>query len=170
MPAVEENGKEILRPVVKPSWQARKGNTFFQVGDVLFAKITPCNPCMQNGKHAIARNLIGGFGFGSTEFHVLRTSEQVTSDWIHSILIQPHILREAVAHFSGSVGQQRIPDSYLANLLIPLPPLDEQKRIAARLTEQLQAVAEAREATKAQLEALDALPGALLREAFAGRL
>ncbi len=33
------------------------------LGDILFAKITPC---MENGKIAIARKLDHGFGFGST--------------------------------------------------------------------------------------------------------
>jgi len=42
----------------------RKGYTFFQEHDVLFAKITPC---MENGKCTIAKNLINGIGFGSTE-------------------------------------------------------------------------------------------------------
>ena len=57
---------------MKPFGQIKKGYTFFTEGDVLFAKITPC---MQNGKHAVARNLLGGVGFGSTEFHVLRPTE-----------------------------------------------------------------------------------------------
>jgi len=39
------------------------------VGDVIFAKITPC---MENGKVAIVNNLKNGIGFGSTEFHVVR--------------------------------------------------------------------------------------------------
>ena len=72
MPAVAENGKGIKRPETKSFAQVKRGYTFFTEGDVLFAKITPC---MQNGKHAVARNLLGGIGFGSTEFHVLRPSE-----------------------------------------------------------------------------------------------
>ena len=60
---------------------AKDGLTFFAENDVLFAKITPC---MENGKGAIARNLINGIGLGSTEFHVLRPIPSVSnSEWIY---------------------------------------------------------------------------------------
>lgn len=73
MSAVEEAGRGISHPEQKPFREVKRGYTSFGEGDVLFAKITPC---MQNGKHAIARNLIDGVGFGSTEFHVLRPRVQ----------------------------------------------------------------------------------------------
>ena len=51
-------------------------------------------------------------------------------------------------------------------LPLPLPPVDEQRRIAGRLREQLSILAEARVALEAQLEAADALPAANLRNVF----
>ena len=56
------------------------------------------------------------------------------------------------------------------SIQIPLPPLPEQQRIAARLREQMQAVDEARQAAEAQLKAINQLPAALLRQAFSGAL
>ena len=53
---------------------------------------------------------------------------------------------------------------------IPLPPLSEQKRIAALLNEQMAAVERARKAAEEELEAINRLPAALLRRAFAGEL
>ena len=50
------------------------GLTFFEPGDVLFAEITPC---MENGKGAFVAQLPTRYGFGSTEFHVLRPSHAV---------------------------------------------------------------------------------------------
>lgn len=47
------------------------------------------------------------------------------------------------------------------------PPLAEQQRIAGRLREQFAEIERARAAAAAQLEAIAALPGAYLREAFA---
>ncbi|MDH6060651.1 restriction endonuclease subunit S [Chrysosporum bergii ANA360D] len=54
----------------------------------------------------------------------------------------------------------------LENLKIPLPPLAEQKRIAAILNEQMEAVDKARKATEAQLDAAKQLPAAYLRAVF----
>lgn len=53
---------------------------------------------------------------------------------------------------------------------IPLPPLAEQRRIAAALNEQMAAVERARKAAEEELEAINRLPAALLRRAFAGEL
>ena len=151
---------------VRPYGEIKKGYTFFADGDVLFAKITPC---MQNGKHAIPHGLIDGIGFGTTEFHVLRPGKSIISEIIWFYLRQPDLLIEATEHFTGAVGQQRLPHDYLACLKIPLPPLSEQKRIAAILKEQMAAVDKARMAAEAKLEAVNALPAALLRQAFGGK-
>lgn len=167
MSAVDEVHGVIAQVEVKPYSQVRKGYTFFVEGDVLFAKITPC---MQNGKHAIARNLIDGIGFGTTEFHVLRPRAEVLSEWIHSFIRQSWVLRDAQTHFTGSAGQQRVPELFLINLEIPLPPLSDQKRISAILREQMAAVERARKALEEQLEAINQLPAAILRKAFNGEL
>ncbi len=143
----------------------RKGYTYFAEGDVLFAKITPC---MQNGKHAVATGLHGGFGFGSTEFHVIRPGPSVTPEWVHHFVMQPWVLQDATAHFTGAVGQQRVPENYLRELQVPLPPLPEQRRIAVVLQTHLAAVGRARAAAEAQLQAARALPAAYLRAVFDG--
>jgi type I restriction enzyme S subunit len=164
MSAVAENGGGIVRPETRPFGQVAKGYTFFAEGDVIFAKITPC---MQNGKHAIAGNLLDGIGFGSTEFHVFRPRGEIISEWILNFLLQPKVLTEATRHFTGAVGQQRVPENVLADMEISLPPKDEQRRIAARLREQMAEVERARAAVQAQLDAAQTLPAALLRDIFA---
>lgn len=54
----------------------------------------------------------------------------------------------------------------LVALDFPLPPLDEQRRLAALLTDQLAAVDRARAAVEEQLAAANALPAAYLRSVF----
>ena len=61
---------------------------------------------------------------------------------------------------------QNLRFSQLAKLDIPLPPLPEQQRIAARLCEQMAAVDKARAAAQARLEAANALLSADLRAVF----
>jgi len=163
MEAVDEVTGTIAKRITRHFGEIKQGYTYFAEGDVLFAKITPC---MQNGKHAIARGLTDGIGFGTTEFHVLRPGPPVIAEWIHYFVRQPALLLEATEHFTGAVGQQRLPADYLANLDFPLPPLDEQKRITAILNEQVAAVERARKAGAESEIATGALFSAYLRSVF----
>ena len=105
-----------------------KGYTKFQDGDIIWARITPC---MQNGKSSLLSNLVNGKGYGSTEFHIIRIkSSEVLPQYIHTLLRHFDVLSDAKKYFTGSAGQQRVPTSYLENLLIPVPPLEVQKQIA----------------------------------------
>ncbi|MGW4373438.1 restriction endonuclease subunit S [Streptomyces albidoflavus] len=112
----------------------KKSLTRFQEDDVLFAKITPC---MENGKIAKAQGLVGGRALGSTEFHVLRSAGGVLPEYLTHYLLQRNVRRVAERNMSGAVGQRRVPRPYLAGLEIPVPPLSEQRRIVAKLDEQL---------------------------------
>jgi type I restriction enzyme S subunit len=60
--------------------------------------------------------------------------------------------------------------STMQDFPIPLPPLDEQRRIVTILNEQMAAVDKARAAAEDKLAAINALPAALLRRAFDGEL
>ena len=167
MPSVDGTSGTISDPLERPFGEIKRGYTYFEENDVLFAKITPC---MQNGKHVIARNLLDGIGFGTTEFHVIRPGDEVIPEWIHLYIRQPTILNEAATHFTGSVGQQRVPPYFLEDLAIPLPPLSDQKRIATILNNYMTDISRARAAVEAQLEAINQLPSAIFRKAFNGEL
>src|SRR5580704_19726055 len=127
MAAVSEKDGAITRAECRPISEVSKGFTYFAEGDVIFAKITPC---MQNGKSAIARGLLSGLGFGSTEFHVLRPSSAVTADWVHYLVRQRSFRTAAAMNFRGSAGQQRVPADFLETYLVPVPPIEEQHKIA----------------------------------------
>jgi len=79
MAAVEALAGGIDVSTVRKYGEVKKGYTHFRDGDILFAKVTPC---MENGKMAIARKLVNGVGFGSTEFHVLRPRAGVDARYI----------------------------------------------------------------------------------------
>lgn len=136
-----------------------KGYTTFADRDVLVAKITPC---FENGKIAHAR-LSHRYGFGSTEFHVLRTHPNVLDDrYLLRYLRQDHIRLDGARKMTGSAGQRRVPKHFLDSLPIPLPPLEEQKRIADILDR-----AEALQASRrAALALLDTLPQAIFTDMF----
>lgn len=126
MAAIDEVFGTIAAPQRRPFAEVKKGYMHFRDGDVLFAKITPC---MENGKAAIASNLVRGLGFGSTEFHVLRTRSEVLPAWLFYFVRQPSFRDEAKRNFTGTAGQQRVPTTFLSSASIPVPPLPEQRRI-----------------------------------------
>lgn len=164
MAAVDSTTGTVRNPVVRPFAEIRKGFTYFRENDVIFAKITPC---MQNGKSAIAQGLSNDLGMGSTEFHVLRPSDQeVLPEWIWYFVRQPSLLQEATRHFRGAVGQQRVPADYLAEHPIPVPPLDEQRRIVGRIREAMERVEELRQAARDRSDAINLLVPATLDDVF----
>jgi type I restriction enzyme M protein len=104
--------------------------TYFEDGDVLLAKVTPC---FENGKAGIARGLVNGIGFGSSEFYVLRPSPQVLPEWIYFCVMHPLFREAAIAQMTGTGGLQRVPRSLVENFQIPLPPLEVQREIVAEI-------------------------------------
>lgn len=122
--------------------EVRTGYTAFRTGDVLVAKITPC---FQNGKiaQALLKNEIGA---GSTEFHVVRPKDKVDARYLLRFLRQDWIRVEGELRMTGSGGQRRVPETYLRRLMVPLPPLSEQRRTAAVL-DQVDALREKRRET-----------------------
>ena len=163
MESVDEVSGKISKVFIVPYSKVAKGYTYFEENDILFAKITPC---MQNGKHAIAKNLIDGIGFGTTEFHVIRPSNAIIPEWVWFFIRQKAFLNEAMNYFTGSVGQQRVPKNFLSEHITPLPPLSEQKRIAEKLKAMMDEIEEAKASIEKQLEAAKTLPSAYLSEVF----
>ena len=108
------------------------GGSRFINGDTLFARITPC---MENGKICQVRNLENGYGFGSTEFHILRGKEGVSdSNFVYYLSRWDEVRDHAEHNMEGSSGRQRVPKQAFDNLYLNLPPLDTQHRIAAILS------------------------------------
>ena len=159
MAAVDEASGTIANPEVKALGELRKGFTPFRDDDVIFAKITPC---MENGKSAVARGLVNGLGFGSTEFHVIRCGPRVLPVWIWYFLRQRSVKEEAQRHFRGSAGQQRVPADFLKQLAIPIPGVEEQRRIVRHIKKCMELVDEVQALRhKAHIEAQSLLPSVL---------
>ncbi|WP_026684095.1 restriction endonuclease subunit S [Heyndrickxia coagulans] len=166
MPAVSDKTGKIESPEEKEYAKVKKGYTFFLENDVLFAKITPC---MENGKSAIAKNLKNGFGFGSTEFHVLRTNEYINERYLHYLVRSKKFRLEAKGEMTGAVGQQRVPKEFLVNYPFPLPPKEEQDAIVDILDEIFTRDDIAYRIIETKYE-LETLKQSILSKAFRGEL
>lgn len=150
MAAVSAEDAKVTSAMARPYAEVRKGYTNFESGDVLVAKITPC---FENGKIAEAV-LPRQFGFGSTEFHVVRPNPgALEGRYLHHFLRQAWIRVEGERRMTGSGGQRRVPEDFLAQLAIPLLALSDQRRIAAIL-DQADALRAKRREALAQLDSL----------------
>lgn len=150
MASVSEVSGSIVSAEIREYAKVRGSYTAFQEGDVLFAKITPC---MENGKAAIARNLVNGLGFGSSEFHILRPTNKVLPEFIYQLIRQKSFRADARDNMTGSVGQARVPTEWLRNFEFELPPIETQREIVG-LISQLQ---EQMESTSDRLATIPAL-------------
>ena len=130
MPVIDENSWKLKEMQTRPFGKVRKGYTHFSEGDVLFAKITPC---MENGKAAIARNLVNGIGCGTTELHVIRPKIGIPPEFIYHYIHQDSFREKAAAHMTGTAGQLRVPVNFIKEAPIPLPPLLEQQEIVRQV-------------------------------------
>ena len=131
MRCVEELSGRINLSNTRKFEDVRKGYTYFQNHDIIFAKITPC---MENGKIAIPDGLKNGIGYGSTEFHVIRLIDpKMSRKFYFYYFIQTDFRKKAESKMKGTAGQLRVPTDVLSKELVPIPPLNEQKRIVAKI-------------------------------------
>lgn len=151
----------------KPWAKVKKGFSRFQEGDLLVAKITPC---FQNRKSCVAKSLINGTGAGSTEFHVMRCMSGVDAKFLLYFFKSEYFIRYGVNHFNGTVGQQRVGAQDIKDCLIPVPSVEEQVRIVAKLEDAFAEIDRAEKAYEELQTLAGVLRGQILQEAIQGKL
>lgn len=167
MAAVSDEFGTITQAEVRPFREVRRGYSQFKDGDVIFAKITPC---MENGKAAVAYSLENGVGCGSTEFYVLRPNEAIVPEFLHRYLRQQSFREVAKTAMRGAGGHTRVPKEHLLETIIPLPPLEEQRRILAELAKLEHKAQDARARLADVPVQLGETRRSLLMQAFIGAL
>ena len=158
------------------SYETRKwsliktGFTKLAVGDIAFAKITPC---FQNRKSFILADVPGKVAAATTELNVLRLYEQTLYAWyVLYFLKSDYFIKEA--KYKGTAGQQRVLSSYVQNKLFPIPPYNEQYRIIEKIQKVFTIVDKYEKSQKGldELNALifDKLMKSILQESIQGKL
>ncbi len=100
-------------------------NTFAN-GDILLAKVTPC---FENGNIAIADNLVGGKGFGTSEIFVIRPTG-VEARFLFYYLQSSGFKAEGEASMTGAGGLKRVSPDLLRQHHLPMPAGEVQRLIA----------------------------------------
>jgi len=130
MESIRDNGSINLEKSLSIG-AVENGYTYFREDDVALAKITPC---FENGKGAIMRGLINGIGFGTTELIIVRPKpSRTTSDYLHWLFLSSYFRRMGESTMYGAGGQKRVPDDFVRNLCVAIPPIKEQTAIASFL-------------------------------------
>ena len=132
MEAIGEDGSLSLERT-RPVSEVRNGYSYFEDGDVAFAKVTPC---FENGKGALMSGLIGAAGFGTTELTVLRPKQGTAPQFLHYVVQSSLFRLLGAAAMTGAGGLKRVPDEFTRDFTTPWPSLVEQTRIANFLDEQ----------------------------------
>ncbi|WP_337616994.1 restriction endonuclease subunit S [Acidaminococcus timonensis] len=167
MASLDERLGKITKPEIRTLSEVKKGFTNFSEADVVLAKITPC---FENGKAAIIGPLMNHIGYGTTEFFVLRSTQDLYNKFLFYFIRSPKFRSEAKAHMTGAVGQQRVPKDFIENYSFMLPPLEEQCRIVDILDSLLNKEYQASTIAQSSLSQIDLLKKSILARAFRGQL
>ncbi len=127
MEAIGDDGTydhESVRPSSKIS---DAGYTYFEEGDVVRARVTPC---FENGKGALLTSLTGGRGLGSTELFVFRPSAQIVDRFLFYVTASQDFTERGAATIYGAHGVRRVDEQFARNYRVWLPPLAAQRAIA----------------------------------------
>ena len=98
----------------------------FEEGDIVLAKVTPC---FENGNIAVAQNLEGGKGFGSSELFVIRP-KKVNRKFLFYYFQSSVFKQEGEASMTGAGGLKRVSPDLLRQHHLPCPDGETQRLIA----------------------------------------
>lgn len=117
-----------------PFLKAKGKYTYFGNQDLLIAKVTPC---FENGNIAIARNLLNGIGFGSSEIFVLRPNKEVVSQYLFYLSQSRDFQDKACATMCGVGGLKRISPLFMRTYEFDMPSIENQQRMVTYLDTKL---------------------------------
>jgi type I restriction enzyme S subunit len=166
MESVSTEGR-ILHQQYRLVNEVREGFTYFERGDVVMAKITPC---FENGKGAYLKELETDFGFGTTEFIVLRANKKILPNFLHLVTVCEAFRSQGEEFMTGSAGQKRVPTSFVSNFSIGLPPISEQAAIVEHIERETQLIETTIATAEREIELMQELKTSLIASAVTGQI
>ncbi len=167
MEAVGEYGG-INRDQIRVISDIGSGYTEFDDGDVVVAKITPC---FENGKGALAVDLVNGAAFGTTELHVLRSGSNLERRCLFYFTISSVFRSIGEGAMYGAGGQKRVPPEFCKDIRLPLPlEKDEQTAIADFLDHETAKIDKLITKIETTIERLQEYRTALITAAVTGKI
>lgn len=165
MEKVKEDGR-YEDDLTKPVNELWNGYTYFEKGDILIAKITPC---FENGKGALLSNLKTNFGFGSTEFHVIRVNS-ANPNFVFYVTRSHAFMKTGGALMTGAAGQKRVPTDFISEFALAIPSKDEQQSIVHHIESECSKIDFKKTCTEELIELLTEYRTSLISEVVTGKI
>ncbi|UTR16775.1 restriction endonuclease subunit S [Salipaludibacillus sp. LMS25] len=140
--------------------RVKSKKVIFKSGDVLYGKLRP-----YLNKHAY----VEFDGVASTDILIYRSNFKESTKLLDYYLGLPQVVQYANANSSG-INLPRVTPKMMNSLPIPLPPLNEQKRIADKVERLLNKIDEAKQLIDEAKETFELRRAAILDKAFRGEL
>jgi len=157
MDHVESQTMRLLGTV--PASTMKSAAVRFEPGDVLYGRLRPYLNKVYRPDFS---------GLGSAEFIVLTPSARLDGDYLRYLINSADFVRFATGLNTGD--RPRVDFKQISEYLVPLPELDEQRRIVVAVERLLGLIDKAVETTAAAGPAMHAYRRALLLAAVTGRL
>ena len=76
---------------------------------------------------------MSGVGFGTTELHVLAPTDEIDARFLYYVTVSNGFRGRGEASMFGSAGQKRVPEDFVRDYRVPIPPPARQRAIADHL-------------------------------------
>ncbi len=165
MEAISETGELTIQE--KLYKDVKDGFTYFRNGDVVLAKITPC---YENGKAGVMKGLKNDFGFGTTEFMVLRPSNKIIANYLYYIIFSDKFRKMGEVEMRGTAGQKRVTSSFVKNYEFTLPNIETQEKIVKELNRKTELFDLALSKVEKSVETLQEFKSSLISNVVTGKI
>lgn len=123
------------------------------------------------GRLALIENELDGITVADSHVTVVRPNDNVSiSNLLFRWLSGPFVQNKLNNSWSGSTNQIELNLTTVKNQMVPLPPLNEQKRIAEKVERLLSKIEEAKRLINEAKESFELRRAAILENAFRGEL
>lgn len=154
-----------ISPKTKCLGEVKNSYNYFEEGDIIMAKVTPC---FENGNIAVTKGLLQGIGFGTTEIFVLRCVNINTQFFFY--FLQNNTFKQlSTGSMYGTGGLKRISPEFIREYKIGNPSLSEQQEIASFLDAKCSAIDATIQIRELAIEKLTAYKQSLIYECVTGK-
>ncbi len=137
------------------------GLTYFEEGDLVVAKVTPC---FENGNIAIARNLKNGCAYGSSELFVFRC-DKIVDKYLFFYMQDERFKHKCCSTMTGTGGLKRVSSEFIRNAYITIPSSEEQQSIVNYLDTKVSKIDKYISTAEKKIAALDELKQVTIADA-----